>query len=516
VAPLRLADLLASLSLVNDLGFGLPPEEAMRTAIVATGLARRLGLAEDEVSDVYYTALLEHVGCAGFAHETAAVYGDELVLNAAASLTNGDDLGDVVNTLIRRTTRGRSLADAARIVAYTVVRGERFGRRFAAATCEVGRETARRLGLPDGVQRGVREVVETWNGKGGARGLAGDDIALVARVVGVAATVARFDDIGGTEAVTPALRARSGGELDPAVVSTLLDHCHEILGPTTAGDPRDVLLAMEPAPVRVVSDAKLVAVAAAFGDVADLKMPFTLGHANGVAELVMGAAERLRLDEPAVAQLRVAALLHDIGRVGISNAVWERRGPLTAAAWEQVRLHPYHSERILARSEALRPIAPLVGMHHERLDGSGYHRGSRARELPANARILAAADAFQAMSQDRPHRAALGPDQAATALRADADAGRLDADAVAAVLDAAGVERPRRTRRALPAGLTDREVEVLRLLARGSSNREIARRLAISPRTAEHHVQHIYTKIDGSSRAAAALFAMEHDLLDDG
>jgi DNA-binding CsgD family transcriptional regulator len=219
------------------------------------------------------------------------------------------------------------------------------------------------------------------------------------------------------------------------------------------------------------------------------------------------------LDRETVDRLHVAGLLHDVGRAGVSNAVWEKPGPLTGAEWEQVRLHPYYTERILATSSSLTPVAAVAGLHHERLDGSGYHRGCGASSLGSAARVLAAADSFQAMTQRRPHRPALDADQAGEELRGDAHRGRLDPDAVAAVLDAAG--KPYRPARggSQPGGLSSREVEVLRLVAEGCSNPEIGRRLGVSRRTAEHHVQHIYTKLGVSTRAAAALFALEHDLL---
>jgi HD-GYP domain-containing protein (c-di-GMP phosphodiesterase class II) len=199
--------------------------------------------------------------------------------------------------------------------------------------------------------------------------------------------------------------------------------------------------------------------------------------------------------------------------VGVSDSIWDHPATLSGSQWEQVRLHAYQSERILVRASALRELAPIAGMHHERLDGSGYHRGARAREIPVAVRVLAAADAYRAMTQERPYRPALDPDEAVARLRADVEAGRLDGDAAVAVLDAAG-HATNRVRGALPAGLSDREVEVLRLVARGLSNRQIGEHFTISRRTAEHHVQHIYTKLGVSSRAAAAVFAMEHDLLD--
>lgn len=208
----------------------------------------------------------------------------------------------------------------------------------------------------------------------------------------------------------------------------------------------------------------------------------------------------------------MAALLHDLGRTAVGAGVWGKRGQLSTTEWEQVRLHPYHTERILGRSAALEPLARIAAMHHERHDGSGYHRGAVAAETPARARVLAVADAYQAMTQRRPHRAAMDPDAAAGVVAEQVREGRFDPECAQAVLEAAGSSRLT-TRRAWPSGLSNREVEVLRLVAGGSSNPSIARALVISPRTVEHHVQHIYGKIGVSTRAAAAMFAMQHGLL---
>jgi HD-GYP domain-containing protein (c-di-GMP phosphodiesterase class II) len=249
-----------------------------------------------------------------------------------------------------------------------------------------------------------------------------------------------------------------------------------------------------------------------FGDLAELKSPYFIGHSRAVAMLAAGAAEELHLPAATRTDLEVAGLLHDVGRVAISSAVWEKRGPLSTDQWEQVRLHPYRSERILAGSRELTRLAPLVGRHHERLDGSGYHRGCSQDELTMPARILAVADTYRALTERRPHRAAGTPGQAKQHLLEQAGRGTLDPDAVHAVLAAAGHAVPVPPRQ-LPMGLSDREVQVLGLVAQGYSNAEIASRLVISRRTAEHHVQHIYTKIGVSSRAAAALFAVEHQLL---
>jgi HD-GYP domain-containing protein (c-di-GMP phosphodiesterase class II) len=513
MASLRLADLLGGLSIVADLGFGLPPETAMRSCLIGTALARELGVPEDEVADTFYASLLLHLGCTAFAHEASAAMGDELTVNSAVAKTDFADPSDVLKTFIPEATRGMSPLLRGRAAAFIVTRGKSFGKRHETASCEVARETARRLGLPASLQRALYEVHEWWRGGGAPRGLRGEEIALPARIARVASDAALFDEIGGPELATDALRRRAGGMLDPSIVQVFIANARALLAEASAGDPRNRILEVEPEPAVERKQSELPQVAAAFGDLADLKTPFTHGHSKEVARLARAAADGLRLDAATVSRLHVAAPLHDLGRVGISNAIWEKPGSLTTAEWEQVRMHPYHSERILVTSRALEPAAPIAGMHHERLDGSGYHRGCRAQDIPAACRVLAAADAFQAMTQTRPHREALTPEQAGEELVRDSRSGRLDSDVVAAVLEAAGERRLGRQRDLRPAGLSEREIEVLRLVAEGCSNPEIAKRLYISRRTAEHHVQHIYTKIGVSSRAAAALFALEHDLL---
>lgn len=243
----------------------------------------------------------------------------------------------------------------------------------------------------------------------------------------------------------------------------------------------------------------------------DLKSSYTHGHSSGVARVVRQGGTALGLDDDALVRVGRAALVHDLGRVGVSNRIWDRRAPLSAEDWERVRLHPYLTERILARSSLWSELDSACA-HHERLDGSGYHRGVAAAGLPTEARLLAAADAYQAMTQERPHRPALAPTDAVAELAREVDAGRLDPRCASAIAEAAGYRRP--VLEAWPAGLTDREVEVLRLVARGRSNKEVAAELVIAPKTVGRHIENIYAKIGVRTRAGAALFTMEHGLVE--
>ena len=310
------------------------------------------------------------------------------------------------------------------------------------------------------------------------------------------------------------IRRRAGGWFDPGVAETFASFGADILDEMRSRDVWEAVLEAEPEPPRTIGAEGLDGLARALADMVDLKSPFLLGHSSEVAALSERAAGVLGFDPEAVTDLRRAALLHDLGRVAVSNRIWEKPAALSTTEWERVRLHPYQTERILARSRVLAPLARTAGMHHERQDGSGYHRGTSGTQVPAAARVLATADTFQAMTQNRSHRPGLAPEAASAALAEEARSGRLDPECVRAVIEAAGQPSPK-VRTSWPASLSDREVEVLRLIARGLSNRAIAERLVISPRTAEHHVQHIHTKIGGSTRAAAAMFAMEHGLLRD-
>jgi HD-GYP domain-containing protein (c-di-GMP phosphodiesterase class II) len=307
------------------------------------------------------------------------------------------------------------------------------------------------------------------------------------------------------------VRRRAGTQLDPNLAELLVERADELLADLDEIDAYQAVLDIEPEPVRRVEKNQLADVTRTFGNLVDLKSPWLHGHSAGVGDLAAAASGMLGLRDD-VGTVRIAGYLHDLGRVGVSSAIWDKAGPLSGIERDQARLHAYHSERILARIPPLTGLAKLAGQHHERCDGSGYHRGSTAAQLSMASRVLASADAYRRLIEDRPYRRALVPARAADRLEAEARAGRLDHDAASAVIEAAGLRRA--ARRSRPADLTERQVEVLRLVSRGLSNAEIADRLVLSRRTVEHHVQDIYLKIGASTRAGAAMFAMQHGLLD--
>jgi putative nucleotidyltransferase with HDIG domain len=506
---LRLAEVLAPLSLVTDLGMGNTPEEAMRSCLLGTALARTMGLPDEQVAHVYWTTLLRHIGCTASAHEEAMhVGGDEIALRPIASRTDFRSPRELL-TLTSATVRAVPLAQRLGVLIGSF---GPWGNEAIRATCEVGAAMADRLGMAPQVRAGLADMFERWDGKGIPRKVRGDDISLPARFAQVATSAVAYEQLGGPALADEVVRRRAARMFDPEISSAFLAHRTDLSAPIADDDVSQATLAAEPPPLRLVPEDRLDGCSVAFADMVDLKTPFTYGHSTEVARIARAAAEALGLAEREVTHVRRAALLHDLGRVAVPNGVWEKPGPLGAAEREGVRLHAYHSERILSGSPVLEPLAPIAGMHHERVDGSGYHRQASGSQIPIGARILAAADAYQAMTQRRPHRAAMPPEGAKRELEREALAGALDPDAVRAVLEAAGHTAARAVREA-PAGLSEREIEVLRLLAEGLSNRQIAKRLYISPRTAESHVQHIYAKIGISTRAGAAMFAMRNDLV---
>ena len=509
----RLAELVAALSLGVDLGFGQPMEHVLRQCLIALRLADRIGLDEEQRADVYYTALLVNVGCHSDAHEQAKWFGDDIALKSGKY---DHEFGSArgAAAAFRLVGSGNPPLHRFRVAVEFMLAGHRDLDGMVSEHARIAGRLAEQLNLSAGVSMSLAGAYEQWNGHGWPGVLQGDDVPLPARLAQLAEFTEVAHRVGGVDAATELARARAGTQFDPNLAELMCSDAEPIFAELDGAGTWEAVIDAEPGLQLVLSGDDFDGALRAIADFIDLKSPYTLGHARAVAELVAEAGTRLDLSAPEVRTLRRAGLVHDFGRLGVSNAIWDKPGPLGAGEWERVRIHPYLTERMLHQSGSLAPLAAIAVAHRERLDGSGYPRGLSGSSISGPARLLAAADAYQAMREPRPYRPPRGPDEAAAELRADVKDGRLDADAVEAVLGAAGHRVPRR--RGGPAGLTSREVEVLRLLARGLSNKEIAARLVISPKTVGNHVEHIYAKIDASTRAGASLFAVRHGLLPEG
>ncbi|MCB9559908.1 MAG: HD domain-containing protein [Kofleriaceae bacterium] len=506
-SPVRLAEAVGALSLATDLANGFPLERTLHATVLATRVAAALGLPGDRQRDVYYTAVLRFIGCTAYGPEEARLAGgDDIALRHALLPMDPARPRDAAGRLWRGLG-GTRRARAGAIARAVADRGGLV--RHRAAACDAAVRLAAPMPVPAAVPRALTHVFEHVDGGGLPGGLAGDDIAEAARVVAVADLADQLARAAGVDAAVAELRRRAGRQLDAAIVAAVVADAPALLaGPE--GSPWRAYLDAEPAPALTIAPARLDDVARGFGRFADLRSPFTLGHADAVATLAEAAARQLGVDDATCAALRRAALLHDVGSVAVPLGTWHRAGPLDAVEQGRVRDHAAQTERILAVCPALTDAAPLAGAHHERLDGSGYHRGLGATRLDVAARVLAAADVWHALGQDRPHRPGWRGDDAVAQLVAEARAGRLDAPSVDAVLAVAG--RPAAAV-PWPAHLSDREVEVLRLVAIGRTNPEIGRLLGISAKTVQHHVSHVFDKLGVASRAGAALAAVELGLL---
>ncbi len=500
---IRAAEVIGSLCLATDLAMGLPFENGLQSTLLAMHLADELGLDADERVETYYGCLLFYAGCTADAEVSAALFPPGALLEHFTPVIFGSP-GEIARAVMR------ALADPARSPAVQRVQGAvrlpralRGHTSHLVAMCEVAEMLADRVGTPTDVKRLFRNVTDRWDGKGSA--VSGAEIPIAVRVLQVARDACFQRVLGGPEYALRVAQDRAGHAFDPAVVAKLtaaaLAEPHGSVWPE--------LLSAEPGPCRMLQGAAIDDALSAAGDFADLVSSYFTGHSSAVAHLAGDAATRMGLSSQVVTTVRRAGFVHDLGRVAVETHVWNKQGALTADEWERVRLHAHHSERVLAPSSGLAGVGAVVGRHHERLDGSGYHRGLAAPNLDGAARILAAADVFRTAVEARPHRPARSPEEATELLTRSAAEGHLDPDAVAAVLVSAGQSAARMMR---PAGLTDREVQVVALLAGGLQTKQIGHRLGISVKTADRHIQNAYSKMGVSSRSGATLYAMEHGL----
>jgi HD-GYP domain-containing protein (c-di-GMP phosphodiesterase class II) len=511
-----MSELAATLALAQDNAFGQPLESQLRSCLLAARLGEEAGFDADLRDTVYWVALLRYVGCTGHAHEVAALFGDEIAIRAQTLVHDAANPAEVMRDVVTFATAGRPPEERDQVVAAIHAGAREWAVYNFASGCEVADMLAQRLDFAPGVRDALRYTFERWNGNGFPNGARGEEIPLAMRVVHLSHDM---EAIGRLQSPRDAIRAakeRRDRTYDPALADLFVDHGETWFAELDKTDPWDAVLDLEPVPAWALEGDELDDALTVVADFIDLKSPYMAGHSRRCAKLCGDAAALLRLSDDATSTLRRAALVHEFGTTAIPNSIWDKPGPLTRAEFDRVELHPMLTEQMLRRSPALAVLNPVAAAHHERGDGSGYHKRLPADLIDPGASILAAADVYVAITTDRADRLALSGEHAAGELRRLATEGQLDRRATEAVLAAAGhVEGGARTggRKQHPGGLSGREVEVLRLAARGLTTRDIADRLYISPKTADHHIQHTYTKIGVSTRGAASLWAMQHGVV---
>jgi len=511
MAALTMGELVAVLALGQDSSFGQPLETQARSTLLAIWLAEAAGLPAQDRDTAYWAAQLRYLGCTAHAHEVAVFFGDDIQTRARTTVYDASSPAEVLRDAITHGLPERRGLARLGAVASILAGGRKFAEMNFRSGCEAADILAARLGMTQAVRDALACTFERWNGKGQPNGVKGEQIPVPMRIVHLvqdAEALARLRSPA--EAIT-AIRGRSGRAYDPGLVDAFVPAVVGMFARLDDLDPWDAALACEPEPRRALDGAALDEALEVIADFADLKSPFTAGHSRQVAALTAAACERAGLPPAEVRRARRAGLVHDLGRTAVPNSIWDKPGPLTRAERDRVQLHPAFTEQMLRRAGALHALNPVAACHHEKADGSGYVKGLASHQLSPAARILGAADRYQAMTQRRAHRPAMSPEAAAAELRQMAAAGEADRDAAECVLTAAG-HASRRRSAALPAGLTAREAEVLALAASGLTTAQIAQRLVISPKTADSHIQHIYAKIGCSTRGAAVLFALNHHL----
>lgn len=510
---LRTAEVIASVCLATDLGMGFPLEHGHHATLMASRFCDILEVDVDTANRVYYGSMLMYTGCtsdaalgkpimSGPRHETLIPH----LFGSYAERAKG-----LIRSLPPPATTGfeRSIEITRRFPRLIAKSQEQ-----QTALCEVAEMMSGRLGLSSDIHGLFTFLTERWDGQSVLRRARGDDIPLAVRIFILCRDMAFQRHIGGEAHALEVARERSGHAFDPDLADAFIANAGEIFAAAEPSDPVwDAVLDAEPKPRNTLVGEEIDTALAAIGDFADLISPTLTAHSTALADLVARAAAIAGMEDEQIRDLRRSAHIHDVGRIAIHPEIWEKTDPLTRDEREQIRLHPYHTERVLSQSAFFEPLCLIARDHHERLDGSGYHRGVDGGSLSTPARLLAAADTFQAMIEPRPHRPAKDPADAAKELARLAEEGLYDHAMVSAVIEASGQPIPEMAR---PAGLTERETEVIGLLARGLQTKQIATALGISPKTADTHIQSGYRKMGVSTRAAATLFAMEHGLVPSG
>jgi HD-GYP domain-containing protein (c-di-GMP phosphodiesterase class II) len=515
-ASLRLGEFVATLALAQDNAFGQPLESQLRSCLLASWMCDAGGFDDDVRETAYWVSLLRYLGCTGHAHEVATLFGDEIAIRGQTLVHDSGDRAEVMRDIVAFATAGHDPSERDAIVQMIQGTIRDWAANNFSSGCEVADMLAQRLDFDASVRTALGFTFETWNGAGHPNHVAGEEIPLPMRVVHLTQPMEAISRRFSPERALEAARERRDRTYDPALVDLFLEHGAAWFDRLGTTEPWDAVLTLEPEPHRILTGAALDDALTVAADFIDLKSPYMGGHSRRCAKLAADAGGVLGLGDDVIVSLRRAALVHDFGTTAVPNSIWDKPGQLTRTEFDRVELHPMLTEQMLRRSPGLAMLNAVASTHHEKCDGSGYHRRVRTDGGDVGACVLAATEIYVGLTTERADRPAFSPDDAAAELRRLESEGVLEPRASRAVLVAAGHGEPRAPlgrRQQNPGGLTRREVDVLRLAARGMTTREIADRLYISPKTADHHIQHIYGKIGVKTRAAASLWAMQHTVV---
>ncbi|MEO7036188.1 MAG: HD domain-containing phosphohydrolase [Polyangiaceae bacterium] len=516
---IRRAEFMMFLAYASDLATGHSSDFAVRACVLTMRIAELVGCSEQERRNAYHQSLLRYVGCNADTHVLAATFGDEIALRRDLVGMDMGDRAQLGSVFVKAFTRHYAeFAPPAleQAIADGLSQAAAVSRQVLTAHCEVAQRIGERLGLSQEVRQNLGQLYERWDGKGLPQGRQGEAVLPAVRLVTLAQDAIALSDGSGIEEMARVIASRADGPYEAELARVVSAHAASLMTGIGATVDREEILRLEPEPLSMLNETECEEAFLAIADMIDMRMPFTLGHSRAVADLAEAAGEKLGMPAADVRALRWSGHVHDIGELVVPVSTWMRNGPLSTRERDTAHLHAYHGERALAAfGRGGEAMAALVLCHHERLDGSGYHRQVGASNLSLGARILAAAEAFQTARELRPHRKASSDEAAASKLRTDVRAGSLCPSAAEAVLSVAGQPSRRAPPRPL-SGMTPREIEVLRLIASGLTAKETAQKLDISPKTADHHIQSIYGKIGVTTRAAAALYAVERGVLKAG
>jgi len=512
-SSLRLGEFVATLALAQDNAFGQPLESQLRSCLLATWMCKAAGFDRNVADTVYWVALLRYVGCTGHAHEVATLFGDEIAIRAQTLVHDAGNPAEVIRDVIAFATAGRPPEERDQVVQFIQQNAREWATHNFSSGCEVADMLVQRLEFGSEVRDALRFTFERWGGTGYPAHAKGETIPLPMRIVHLSQDMEAIGRLFSPEKAIEAARDRRDRTYDPALADLFVEHGGGWFQRLRAIEPWDGVLALEPEPHRLLEGDALDRALTVAADFIDLKSPYMGGHSRKCAQLAGDAARVLGFPEDAITTLRRAALVHDFGITGVPNSIWDKPGTLTRAEFDRVELHPMLTEQMLRRSPALDALNLVASAHHEKCDGSGYHKRVRADTSDLGACVLQATETYVGLTRERADRPPFSTSDAAGELRRLESQGVLEPRASRAVLLAAGHgegQAPVGPRPTNPGGLSRREIDVLRLAAKGLTTKQIADRLFISTKTADHHIQHVYNKIGVSTRAAAALWAMQH------